>query len=74
MSNVTISIDNNLLNDSNATAYVTMTVLNALIRRLLKKTVEYNSTNWVDECFNLMDKTNGNSNGKKWKRENLYDV
>ncbi|MCK4797924.1 MAG: hypothetical protein KAT05_11100 [Spirochaetes bacterium] len=74
MSNVTISIDNNLLQESKKYAQQHGTSLNSLIRRLLKKTVEYNSTNWVDECFNLMDKTNGNSNGKKWKRENLYDV
>ncbi|MGD8258269.1 MAG: hypothetical protein PVH56_11935 [Desulfobacterales bacterium] len=31
-------------------------------------------TQWLDECFALMDRANVSSKGKRWKREDLYDV
>ena len=74
MSNVTISLNDSLLKASRKYAQQHGISLNSLIRKLLKETVEYNSTNWLDECFNLMDKTKGNSKGKKWNREDLYNV
>jgi len=74
MSNVTISIDDNLLKKSRKYAQSHGTSLNSLIRDFLKEKVENSSTNWLDECFNLMDRAKGNSEGKKWNREDLYDV
>jgi len=32
------------------------------------------ATQWLDECFALMDRANARSRGKRWKREDLYDV
>ncbi len=74
MSNITISIDDKLLKKCREYAKNHNTSLNALIRRLLSQTVENVSKDWVDECFALMDRAKANTKGKKWKREDLYDV
>ena len=29
---------------------------------------------WLEECFGLMDLAAGDSNGRQWRREDLYDV
>jgi len=73
MANVTISIDDDLLKKGRKFARTHNTSLNALIRRLLKNTVESGSTDWRDEWFSLMDQVNANSKGKKWKRSDLYE-
>lgn len=73
MGNVTISINDDLLKKSRKYATKRNTSLNALIRRLLRMTVESDSDQWLDECFSLMDQANANSGGKKWKRSDLYD-
>lgn len=73
MANVTISIDDDLLKRSRHFARIHNTSLNSLIRRLLKNQVESNSSDWLNECFILMDQMNISSEGKKWYREELYD-
>ena len=50
------------------------TSLNALIRNLLEQVVKARSTAWLEECFQLMDRANASSHGKRWTREELYDV
>lgn len=74
MSNLTISLKNELIKSGRDYAKQHNTSLNALIRELLQKKVEDSSINWLEECFLLMDKLNVNSKGKKWNREDLYDV
>ena len=74
MPNVTISIDNYLLEKGRNYAQKHNTSLNRLIRNLLSQTVVDEKKNWLDDCFKLIDKAKGNSQGKKWKREELYDV
>lgn len=74
MSNVTISIDDKLLKQSREYAQERGLSLNALIRQFLIETVENQSTRWLDECFSLMDKTQADSKGEKWKRQDLYDA
>lgn len=74
MPNITISIDEDLLKSGRLYAEKHQTSINALIRRLLEKTVRTQSEAWLDECFQLMDRINVNSNGKRWRREELYDV
>ena len=72
MGNVTISINDDLLKKSRQYASNHNTSLNALIRRLLRMSVESGSEKWLDECFSLMDQAGANSWGKKWKRSDLY--
>ena len=74
MANVTISIDDDLINRGRQYARLHNTSLNALIRRLLKNTVESGTDNWLREYFDLADQVNANSKGKKWTRDELYDV
>ena len=74
MPNVTISLNENLFKLGKKYVEKHNTSLNALIRKLLEETVKDQTTDWIDECFNLMDKTKSNSEGRKWKREDLYDV
>lgn len=31
------------------------------------------SDTWLEECFALMDKAQGDSQGQRWTREELYD-
>lgn len=73
MANVTISIDDDLLKKGRKYASKHNTSLNALIRRLLRITVESDSDHWLEECFSLMDQANANSDGKKWERSELYE-
>ena len=74
MPNITISLDDLLLKTGRQYAAKHGTSVNALIRNLLEKAVKSDSTDWVDECFALMDRANVQSKGGQWKREDLYDV
>ena len=74
MPNVTISMDEETLKASREYARRHKTSLNALIRELLAQRVLQRSTDWVDECFALADEAAGSSRGKRWKRDDVYDV
>jgi hypothetical protein len=74
MPNITISLDENLLKSGRRYAEKHQTSMNALIRKLLEQTVRPQSSDWLQECFNLMDRANVNSKGRRWKRKDLYDV
>ena len=74
MPNITISIDEDLLKSGRRYAQEHQTSMNALIRKLLEQTVKYQSEDWLEECYSLMDRAEGNSEGRKWNREDLYDA
>ena len=74
MPNITISIDEDLIRSGREYAKKHNTSLNALIRQLLEQTVRSNSKEWREDCFRLMDKTDADSKGKRWSRQELYDV
>ena len=74
MPNITISLDEDLLKAGRQYAKKHNTSVNALIRKLLEQTVSSRSIDWLDECFKLMDQAEVNSQGKRWNREDLYDV
>lgn len=74
MPNITISIDDNLLKSGRRYAEKHQTSVNALIRNLLEQTVRSDSTQWIEECFALMDRADVRLKDKHWKREDLYDV
>jgi hypothetical protein len=74
MPNITISLDEDLLREGREYAKKHNTSVNALIRKLLEQTVRSRSKDWIDECFKMMDQAEANSQGKRWKREDLYDV
>ncbi len=74
MPNITLSLNEEILRAGREYARKHNTSLNALIRKFLRQTASKGSTDWLEECFTLMDKAGGNSRGKKWTREELYDV
>jgi hypothetical protein len=74
MKNVTLSVDERLLQASREYAHNQHTSLNNLIRKLLQNTASRRSNLWVEECLSLMDRCKVSSRGKKWSREDLYDV
>ena len=74
MPNITISLDESLLKSGRQYAEKHGTSVNALIRNLLEKTVTNEATQWIDVCFALMDRADVRSEGKTWKRADLYDV
>ncbi|MFH0725415.1 MAG: DUF6364 family protein [Pseudomonadota bacterium] len=74
MPNVTISLDEKLIKAGRRYAEAHHTSLNTLVRKLLEQTVETQSKDWLEEFFSLMDRAEGNSEGQRWRREDLYDV
>jgi ribonuclease D len=73
MPNLTLSFNEDLLKKSRKYAKEKGISLNSLIRELLTKTIQNNSTEWLDDCFKIMDKSAANSYGEYWKREDLYN-
>jgi hypothetical protein len=74
MKNVTVSMDDETLKAARDYARRHNMSLNSLVRRLVAQKVARPGENWVDECFALMDKARGRSRGRRWKREDLYDL
>ena len=74
MKNITISLEDEILEAGREYAKRHNISLNFLIRKLLSQTVLPESQNWLEECFLLMDQANANSHGQRWQREDLYDV
>ena len=74
MPNVTISMDEKTLKASREYAKQHGMSLHSLIREMLKSRVSRKGIDWVDECFDRMDRLNASSNGKRWSRDELYDV
>lgn len=74
MPNVTISIDEELLKSGRQYAEKHHTSVNSLIRNLLEQTVKRDSSQWIEECFVMMDRANARSEGTRWRREDLYDA
>lgn len=74
MGNVTIALDEEILKASREYAKSHHTTLNRLIRESLARKVLNESDYWLDECFAQMDRANGNSRGRAWRRVELYDV
>ena len=74
MPKIAISIDDALLKAARKYAEKHETSINALIRKHLEETFQFQSKGWLEECFDLMDRAKGNSRGKRRKKEDLYDV
>lgn len=73
MRNVTLSMDEELLEKGRDYAKRHGMSFNALIRDLLRRRVVQES-DWVAESFRRMDEAGGRSAGRNWKREDLYDA
>lgn len=74
MPNITISLNEDLLKAGRRYAEKHQTSVNTLIRKFLEQTVRSDSNDWIEECFRLMDRAEANSGGRRWEREDVYDV
>ena len=72
MKNVTIALDERLLEEARQYAQRHNTSLNALIRSLLERTARPPSPGVLDECFRQMDRAGGSSKGARWRRQDLH--
>lgn len=73
MANITLAFPDDLLSAGRKYAQKHSTSLNDLIRELLAKIIRP-ATSQMDQAFRLADKLKIKSSGKKWKREDIYDV
>ena len=73
MPNITLSIEEHLLEAGRQYAQAHGTSLNGLIRDLLANTVTRKSDTRLEDMWRKVDKLKISSQGKKWKREDLYD-
>jgi ribonuclease D len=72
MKNITLALDEKIIQKGRKYASKHNLTLNSLVRKLLERTVEEDSLNWLEECFHLMDKATVTKGAGKWKREDLY--
>jgi hypothetical protein len=74
MKNITLSIDDSILQAGRDYARSHNMSFNVLVRRLIEQTVLPRKEKWLDDTFSLMDRLNVSSDGIKWTREELYRV
>jgi plasmid stability protein len=49
-------------------------LVNEVVRETLVGYAANDPESWLEESFKLMDQAGVNSEGRQWKREELYDV
>lgn len=72
MPNITLAIDQPLLEQARTYTRRQHTTVNALVRDLLRQTVAPREEDWVENMFRDMDAANARSGGKRWTREELH--
>ena len=74
MRNITLSIDEDILQAGREYARQHNVSFNVLVRKLIEQTVVQKRSRWLDDTFTLMDKANVSSTDVRWTREELYRV
>ena len=74
MKNITLSIDETVLQAGREYARNHNISFNSLVRKLVEQTVVTNTDYWLHDTFSLMDTLNATSGNEKWTREELYRV
>jgi hypothetical protein len=73
MRNVTLAIEDQLIEQGREYARRHGMSFNALIRDLLRRRV-IQEADWISETFRAMDEAQGRSRGRRWTRSELYDA
>ena len=74
MKNITLAVDEKLLEASRLYAHEHHTTLNALVRDLLRREIgAQKQEHWADTFLRIAKEAGGNSHGWKWNREEIYD-
>ena len=74
MKNITLSIDETVLQAGREYARKHNISFNFLVRKLVEQTVITHKDNWLHDTFSLMDTLSVTSGNEKWTREELYRV
>ena len=74
MKNITLSIDETVLQAGREYARNHNISFNSLVRKLVEQSVVTNKDYWIHDTFSLMDTLNATSGNEKWTREELYRV
>jgi hypothetical protein len=74
MKNITLSIEDEVLQAGREYARRHNMSFNVLVRRLIEQTVIPKKEKWLEDTFSLMDRVNASSDGVTWTREELYRV
>jgi hypothetical protein len=74
MRNITLSIEDEVLQAGREYARIHNMSFNVLVRRLIEQTVVPKKGQWLEDTFSLMDKLNVSSGSQKWTRDELYRV
>jgi hypothetical protein len=74
MKNITLSIDDDILQAGREYARDHNISFNVLVRRLVEQTVVKKNDSWLQDTFSLMDTVSVSSGNEKWTREELYRV
>ena len=74
MKNITLSIDETVLQAGREYARNHNISFSSLVRKLVEQTVVTNKDYWLHDAFSLMDTLNATSGNEKWTREELYRV
>ena len=72
MRNVTLAMEEELIERGREYARRHGVSFNALIRDQLRRLV-YRQSDWTEETFRTMDAAAGGSGGRTWRRSDLYD-
>lgn len=72
MKNITLSIDEDLLNQGREYAQAHHMSFNHLVRQLIQQTVKKTDAQWLEDTFDYMDKNLESAQGITWSREDLY--
>ena len=73
MKNVTLAIEDSLVEEGRKYADAHGTTLNDLVRTLLERTVKRDANAQIEVLLRLMDEHSGDSRGQKWNREELHE-
>ncbi|HHU37554.1 MAG TPA: hypothetical protein GXZ47_10080 [Treponema sp.] len=74
MKNITLSIDEDILQAGRAYAKSQNMSFNGMVRKLIEQTAMPSQGAWLDDTFSLMDTLAVSSENEKWTREELYRV
>lgn len=74
MKNITLAIEEDILQAGREYARSHNMSFNVLVRRLIEQTVVTRTDQWLEDTFSLMDKVSVSSGNQKWTREELYRV
>lgn len=74
MKNITLSIDEDVLQAGREYARQHHVSFNVLVRKLIEQTAVQKKSRWLEDTFTLMDRANVSVAGRPWRREELYRV